>query len=366
LCTLSASASIINDWRINGFLSQGLSTTSDNHYFGDSDDRISFDFFEAGLLIEKDLNDTLSLSTKLAYRAPYSIQRNRTSIDHLLLDYHALNGRSWYVGARLGRVKVNYGLYNTTRNTSYTWPTALMNDTVYVNKLLPLYLSTDGINVYGHKDFDSTSVDLELSTGRLKVPGAVVNDLFYGLVESQDLTLKDTLNVKLDLSIPSWRSRFNATFIGFDADITDLNSPPTTYNWRQYSLSWQQAWQAWQLDVELYQATHANTSQGYNLTVHRLFPSGLDIYALLGEYWENSKDKQGETFEALTGLPGSSQFSANYGLGFIYPITPHWDIAAEARYNEGTNSLLFADNPLQDEGLKEHWTQLFIRATYHF
>lgn len=358
-------------WRINGFMSQGLSSTSDNNYFGSSDDSISFDFFEAGLVVQKDISDTLNVSAKLAYRAPYSIQRHSTNIDHLLLDYHAFKGRDWYAGIRLGRIKSNYGLYNTARDTSYTWPTALMNDTIYTNKLLPLYLSADGINLYGHRDFTHWAVDLELSSGRTHVPGAVINDLFYGLIASEELTLKGIINCRFTLTSKTSGSRFNLTYLEADSSTRGFNEIPFTL--REYALAWQQTWNHWELDLELYQANFGTdldeetpTSRGYNITFHHLFPSGLDAYALIGEIWDDHQDKQGNDFEASTGFPRSIRYSANYGLGFVYPVLPHWDLAAEIRYNKGTKSLLFADNPPLKGSLKEHWSQLFIRVTYHF
>jgi len=393
-------------WRFSGFASQGLSNTSDNRYFGKSDDRLSFDFFEAGLLAERDWGEHLSLSGKLAYRAPYAIQAEHLSVDHLLLDYLAVERTHWYAGLRLGRVKLGEGLYGSSRDTSYTWPTALMNDIIYSNKLLPLYLATDGINLYAQRDFSRWSAALELTSGRSQVPGSAVEDqLFYSLIPAQTTHTDKLINSRLELSNPGSGSRLVFTWLyletEFDISFEGLVRTITPVHIRQLSLSFSQQWRSWRIDVEAVQGSNTvfasqarveplsgprvcaiDCSQlteilsaedrpsgkrgGYNLSLHYLYPGGLDLYLSVGEHWDNNQDKHGDAFEAGTGLPGHIKYSASYGLGFIYPLASHWDIAAELRYNEGTSALMFVDNPVLSEHLSKHWMQTFLRLTYHF
>jgi len=393
-------------WRFSGFVTQGLSNTSDNRYFGNSDDRLSFDFFEAGLLIERDWGGRLSLSGKLAYRAPYAIQAEHLSVDHLLLDFLALERTHWYAGLRLGRVKLGEGLYGSSRDTSYTWPTALMNDVIYSNKLLPLYLSTDGINFYAQRDFSRWSAALELTSGRSQVPGDAVEDqLLYSLIPAQTTHTDKLIDSRLELSNPGSGSRLLLTWLyletEFDISLEGLVRTITPVHLQQFSLSFSQQWRSWRIDVEAIQGSittfasqasveplsgprvcpidcsqlsdilaakdrSSGKSRGYNLSLHYLYPGGLDLYLSVGEYWDNSQDKHGEAFEAFRGLPGHIKYSASYGLGFIYPLAPHWDIAAELRYNKGTSALMFADNPVLSEHLSKHWMQTFARLTYHF
>lgn len=158
-----------DDLQVHGFASQAFLKSEGNNIYGDSLDG-STDFMEAGLNANYRYNSRLHIAGQIITRDAGNTDNGAVNLDYLFADYKLGENDQSGIGARIGRIRNNYGFYNDTRDVVFTRPTILMPQAVYFegNGLREFLFSSDGVQLYGYWDEADHSTNFSFSVGRDK------------------------------------------------------------------------------------------------------------------------------------------------------------------------------------------------------
>lgn len=137
--------------QFHGFLTQGFFHTSDNNIYGQSDDGISPGLTEIGVNANYQPFDKLRFAAQGLYRRAGDVDPGSIRLDFGLVDLTLLEYDSGKFGLRGGRIKIPFGLYNETRDVSFTHPTILLPQGIYFDRSRTLLLSADGGSFYAQQ-----------------------------------------------------------------------------------------------------------------------------------------------------------------------------------------------------------------------
>jgi hypothetical protein len=380
LCSGAPAFEPVEDVQVHGFLSQGYFLTSANHLFGSSDQGGSLDFTEAGINTSWNPIPRLQMAVQGLFRRAGTGHESDLELDFALLDYTVLSAVDRRSGVRLGRFKNPIGFYNDTRDVAFTRPGILLPESIYFDRLREFDLSSDGAVLYGELQSKWGEYTLEFGTGlprggNLDLELAILFQDFPGSFES-DLSYIGRLTGQWD------GGRYKLALSGLQANLSYDPRPPGdleagTDLFEQLVVSAQYNAEHWSLTGEY--ARRFTEDQGFGPAFpDTSFPG--EAYYLQGIYrptpsWElllrydvfyaNSDDRDGEEFEALTGIPGHNTFAEDWTVGSRYFITPDWMVAVEFHHVNGTGWLPSQDNP-DPSRLEKDWNLFALQASYRF
>ncbi|HET8705729.1 MAG TPA: hypothetical protein VFM46_05435, partial [Pseudomonadales bacterium] len=149
-CSFFSASALADDSqvRFGGFLNQALINTSDNQFFGHTDQDLSTDFWEAGLLLGGNLTQNLELSSVLLARRAGQVDDGHPRVDQFLFTYHLADDFSHAQGFRVGRTKQRFGIYNQTRDVPFTRPGILLPQSTYLDRERNTLLIVDDLSYY--------------------------------------------------------------------------------------------------------------------------------------------------------------------------------------------------------------------------
>lgn len=225
-----AGANEFDNLSIHGFASQGYFYNPDAPYAGADAKQGSFNVREFGLNAAYDINDKTRIAGQVLNRSLGQSVESKTSLDFLLLDQVIDQTDSSVFGVRLGRVKNDFGLYNSIRDIPSARPGIQIPQSVYFDSFRDTFLSVDGMNVYGNKiaekglfewnvffgkkDIDSKSLEY-YALGGLNPGDYEVGDIYGGklVFEPNDVPgLKLGLStIKTDVKLEGARSASQST-----------------------------------------------------------------------------------------------------------------------------------------------------------
>jgi len=155
-----------SDWfqRSNwgAFVSQTAIYSSDYNFLSQSDDSLSFDMWEAGLLFSTVVKNKLTFSAQILGRKVSEDTGNDLRIDYAFFSYPLYQSINDKIGLRLGRIRSSYGLYNETRDIPHTRTTIVMPQSVYFDMTRNSFYSADGVELFGYRDFDDQRLSAQV------------------------------------------------------------------------------------------------------------------------------------------------------------------------------------------------------------
>lgn len=386
---------------ISGFMTQGVTYSSDNAFYGNSDDGLSTDFTEAGLNLNYLLGDRARITGQVAYRNSNELDEHELSVDLFFLEYRPFRSDNVDTSLQLGRIKINSGLYGGVSDVAAAWPMALLPETFYANRFRSILLYTDGADLTVDTSLWGWGVKNEFIYGQISIPGTVATDTwFFGLGELGTETMDDFRAYRLDLTSPDGSLTVGGSLSKFswhfDAYVYDVGQAESDTESSSYNLFLSKTWGNWQLDAEVSrwsydfsrpQMTFLPTctlycyyfqafldgfaerpptvsESGYVSLTHYL-PGGLAIYGGVGRLLEDRSDPYGKSLEAHFGIPGYTNYLKEAFLGVRYDLTEAWTVAGVFKYFEGTQNLVNRANP--DPGSNDkYWNALHLSLSYHF
>ena len=140
---------ISDNWHINGFIAQSAIHTDGNNFFGETENAISTDFFEAGLVLNGNITQKLKFSTQVLARKAGENDDGHPKIDYGFFAYDLVDNARWNTGFRLGRIPSQVGLYNATRDVPFTRPSILLPQSIYGETIRNSRFAHDGVQWYG-------------------------------------------------------------------------------------------------------------------------------------------------------------------------------------------------------------------------
>ncbi|WP_136550389.1 hypothetical protein [Hydrocarboniclastica marina] len=313
-------------WRWNAFASQGAIHTSDNNFFGRSDDSVSTEFRELGLLLGAEPLQDLQLSAQFLSREAGEVDETDFQVDYAFATYDFYAGVDALFGIKAGRIRAPVGFYNETRDVAHTRPSILLPQSVYPERLRDLTFSRDGVQLFGSYQFGLSSLNLDLSYAELNISG----DDYPELVGIDSLPGEvETPYAPMARLIYDWdlgRARLGVTYADFSATYKPIPGQELDISFDYWVLSAEYNAARWSLIAE-YSTFDSNLEDIGNLNAllggsMPMDPAALEGYGGLSGY--DSAD-----LAELGALAGGNLRYSTKGFGYyiqgVYRITPAWD-----------------------------------------
>ncbi|MBE0439421.1 MAG: hypothetical protein IBX57_06645 [Gammaproteobacteria bacterium] len=219
--------------QIHGFASQGFIQTTDNNFFGDSENG-SFDFTELGINASFQLSPKIRLASQLISRRAGEMYNGSLWLDYALADINLVQGDNFQLGAYLGRIKNPLGLYNDTRDVAHTRQGVFTPQTIYFDKVRNISMSSDGIQFYGDYQFENGTLLVQGGIG-FPIPDKNIEIVYMGQdwegsLDNNDLALIG--RIMYEYNGGEWIFALSGASLelDFDATLSDSMIPLIGFN----------------------------------------------------------------------------------------------------------------------------------------
>lgn len=360
--------------QFHGFASQALVSTTDNNFFGDSDDGISTDFTELGVNASWMANPNWTLAGQLISRQAGEGDDGRLRLDYGFVHYNPTNGDQDQWNVLIGKTKLPYGFYNETRDVAFTRPSVLLPQSIYFDRSRDLVLGIVGGQLHGAWQLGGGNLHAQVAAGRSEVDDKNIEYAIFLSDRPGSLKSRSTLGARLEYETEGGQTQFALTYgklrmryeglsdPGFDGGTIKLEPWVLSARWNgeKISLTGEAARQRRTLQGFPAPFSDDAYSLAYYLqATYRLSPT-WSMMLRRDVIYSDENDKDGSTLP----IPHLG-YSKDWTLGVQYSINPRWMLAAEWHRVQGTFLLPLADNPNLG-GLKPDWDMWLLQASYRF
>lgn len=366
--------------QVHGFLSQGFLHTSDNNFFGKSDDSISHDFRELGVNGSWNILPDLHVAMQVVWRDAGDTDNGGFRIDYGLVNYNLYSSETSLLALRGGRVPTPLGFYNDTRDVAATRPSILLPQSIYFDANRNLALSADGGYLYGeHRtDYGEFTLNVGAVTPRMDDP-----DFNYVILGGSPGQMEGDTSWVARLGYEWEREsgllRLAVTYAGFQGDYRPIAGAflqPGSWQFHPLILSAQYNAEKWSLTGE-YALRRADltdfaprpdfgfTGQSFYIQGTYKLTDALEGIIRYDELVWDLNDEKGNRFSELTGglVPNHSRFAQDWTFGLRYEILPSLMLSAEYHRINGTGWISALENP---QGTTQHWDLYTTMISYSF
>ena len=374
-----------DDWtdnvQVHGFVTQGFVHTTDNRFFGDSEDG-SFDFTELGVNLSYRATPSLLLSGQLLSRWAGDMYNGSPDVDFALVDWNFSNTPDSSLGVMAGRLKNSLGLYNDTRDVAFTRPGVFVPQQIYFDAVRNLVLSADGAQLYARRTTDMGNWGFNLGAGTnpldKNVEIAYLGRDWGGNLDSEGVSLIS--RVEFETHDSAWRVALSAAKakLGFSAAAGDpIGSGDIDFLYWIASLQYNA--ERWSLTAEYMEEPvdyddfgplfdeRDSTVQGYYLQGSYLLRDDLELVLRYTEGFGDKDDRSGRKQSAKTfgTAPPYTFYQKDFVLGVRWDVTPRFMVRAEHQWTEGTWTLSRRENPVPADHDK-YWNMFSLLGSYRF
>jgi len=376
----SAKADIFDDLEVHGFATQGYVKTSDNNFFGDSEEG-SFEFYELGVNASVEPSPSVRLSGQLLARRAGEMSYGSPKLDFAVADFSIASSHAWKLNMLAGRVKNPLGLFNDTRDVAFTRPGIFLPQTVYFQSVRSLALSADGVAVRANGFTESGNLEFQAGLGRPlideNVEYAYLGRSLKGDYRADGISWVGRL--LFETPAETWRFALSGagTSLSFRPKYGDLITAGNTdiifavasaqYVARDWTLSAEYVIEP--IEYKGFVGTPydgANpTLEGYYLQLNWRAFDRVELMFRLEEGCIDRSDCNGRGFEALTGLPAHSRYLRASVFGIRWDPVPDLMLRAEFQRSNGTLILSNRENPDPFKTVTR-WNMFSLSASYRF
>jgi hypothetical protein len=139
-----------SSFAVHGFASQGYVLSTANDFLAESEGG-SFEFAEAGVNLQVELEERLRVGVQLFARDLGPAENYSANFDWFHLDYRFAD----WLGIRAGRAKLPFGLYNEVNDVDVARVFVLLPQSVYPTTSRDYLLAVTGLHLYGYLSFES-------------------------------------------------------------------------------------------------------------------------------------------------------------------------------------------------------------------
>lgn len=382
LAQLCHGADTMDSIQLHGFAALNPLLTTANNFFGDTDNKVSWEFWEVGVNGSWRVNNDLLLSAQVTSRRAGSEDDGTPRLDYGQLSYTFIHDAPLQLGFRLGRILNPLGLYNETRDVAFTRNSILLPQSIYFDRTRDLALSSDGLQLFaqhvsGFGDFylqvnlglprtddDSRSERSLLgidAPGELKGEPSILGRLLYERDGGRWLMGVSGGSVRVDYEGKGSADPFPDGAAEFQPLIFSLQ-----HNAEDYTLT-----------TEFGQRTFSSKGFGtpdattvgesfYAEGVYRFTPKweGFLRYDVL---FTDRDDRSGKAFAESDPLqrPAYSRFAKDLAAGLTWHASKSLLLRVEYHYVDGTAWLPIADNPLGQD-TEQYWSIFAFQASIRF
>jgi len=359
--------------QIHGFASQGFVLTSDNRFFGDSEEG-SFDFTELGLNVSIRPLPDLQFSAQALSRRAGEGDNGDPRLDYGFLDYSIISDQSRNLGIRLGRVKNPLGFYNDTRDVAFTRPSIILPQSIYFDRTRNLALSADGLHFHADQRTNIGDFFYQLGVVYPDVDDAKTTNV---LIANKPGQVEGALSSIGRLIFERKGGRIRIGLSGALVNIRTKSSTTSTegmIRFRPLILSAQYNAEFWSLTSEYalrylkYQGVEgfpdfSRTGESFYLQGTYRFLGKLEALLRYDVLYQDRNDRRGN--KATGANPKHSLFAKDWTLGLRWDITNAWMSRIEYHYVDGTAWLSSLDNPSPSK-TDRYWDMFSILVSYRF
>src|SRR5690606_11730451 len=126
---------VFGSWYWHAFASQGFIHSSDNNFFGSSDDGVSADYRELGVLLGAKPYKNFHMVGQLLSRRAGLVEDTDLTVDYAFVSYSFLSDLDRELGIKVGRIRSPMGFFSETRDVAHTRPGILRPQSVAVDRL---------------------------------------------------------------------------------------------------------------------------------------------------------------------------------------------------------------------------------------
>lgn len=368
------------DVQLHGFASMALVNTSDNNFFGRSDDQISNDFSEVGVNASWRLTPIVQLSAELLSRRAGNTDDGGVRLDYGLLDWTALSSEEGRGGLRVGRIKTAYGLYNTTRDVPFTRPSIILPQSIYFERTRNLTVSADGAELYIERYGEAGTLSASFAYGQPQTDTDAAKIALVGLHRPGSLDSKMAPDFQVIYEGSGGRYRLGFTALRLDlkyqpgyGDILQAGRfklTPLIFSAQYHAENWSltSEYARRRTSVEDFGPYFYNgTFNGQSYYVQGTYRLAPQWEALLryDAYYADQNDRDGKKFAAATHLPGFTRFAKDWTVGLRFDVTPQFMLRVETHRVDGTGFLATQDNP-RTQDLRRYWDNFMLQASFRF
>ncbi len=364
--TLLDSVLLDSPVEIHGFVSQGYLLTTHNNYLPASKEG-TLDFTDAGLNLNKLLTKDLRVGMQLYARDFGRTGNYNVKFDWFLMDYH---WRDW-LGLRVGRVKIPYGLYNETNDIDISRAPVLLPQSVYPTDQRDYLLAQSGFDLYGYVDLASAgALDYRLYRGTLQIDPASTVGLPYEVASSdvpyvhgarliwetpvKGLRVAGTyqsLELDSDLYIPALTTTI-ATSLKVTMSVASVEY--TTENF-QFATEYAKWWGEFDSNLPaILVPVHVAHERYYGMVTYR------------AQEWLHPGFFYSETYPNAALRERPKDFIKDAAIFCRWDLTPNWIFKAEWHEIHGTNGLNPAINSGKAPAAMDSKWQMFMAKTTIF
>ncbi|MBS3953256.1 MAG: hypothetical protein KGZ88_09930 [Methylomicrobium sp.] len=363
---------------MHGFLTQAVFHSSDNNIYGQSDDGLSPGLTEIGLNLSYRPIDRLRIAAQGLFRRAGDVDPGSLRLDYGLVDLSLIEFESLRVGLRGGRVKIPYGLYNETRDVSFTHPGILLAQGIYFDRSRSLFMSVDGGAVYFDHTNEWGDLSYKLVFGLPQADNEIMTAVL-GPFSQGELNSKPGFATQLNYEMMGGRYVFAVSYVDLELHYgpvqTDsinagrLSFRPLVvsaqYNGEKFGLTGEYLyqWNRFSGFGQSFPDKASATESWYVESTYRFIPQlqGAIRYNVL---YIDTHDKQGSRV-GLLGVPDHVAYAKDWMVSMRWDVTPSWMLRAEYHRIEGTAWMPSADNP-DPNSTQKYWDLYGLQLSYRF
>lgn len=354
----------------HGFISQAYLKTDENNFLGSSEGKGSLDYTEIGANVSFSPFSNGNLAMQLLSRRAGETDNGEIKLDFLLFDYRVVDKSSYSGGIRAGRIKNPFGLFNDTRDVSFTRESIILPQSIYFERTRDLSISSDGAEFYFQKNFQIgfasfqfvaaqprvTDVNTEYALFQRDLPGDITGDISYLSRIMFNLYSSDFIfaysNVLLDME---YKDPSTSTSINFRSDIFSMQ-----YTYNAFSVTGEYA-------IREIDATDTSTGISYYVQLAYRLNFHWNVFVRNDILYQDKNDKTGSKYAAKVGglIPAHYRFAEDVTIGAQYTLSSEWMFRAEVHSINGTAWLPVQDNPDLNTTSKS-WKIFSLLAAYRF
>ncbi|MES9940504.1 MAG: hypothetical protein ABW104_10025 [Candidatus Thiodiazotropha sp. 6PLUC2] len=362
--------------QIHGFLTQAYVKTTENSFFGDSQDG-SWDFRELGVNTSYRFSPQIFASAQLLSRDAGEMYDGSLDLDYAQIDTTLYMQDADRFGVILGRYKNPFGLYNDTRDVAATRPSIFMPQAIYWDRVRNMVLSNDGAQLFGDLQIDSHRLSLRLIGGRTPIDENVeksyLNPVLDPKLKQDGLTVGGRLLYEWDGG--RFRLAYSSASLQLDGETNMLPDGTIDIDYRVVSAEYNSG--NWSLTAEYMQEPldytgfagaldiADTTLDGYYLQGTYRLRDDLELIARYEESHYDKGDKRGEKTGQRLGLDAHNFYSRFSTLGILWEATDGLILRTEFSRVDGTIFLSNLENPSPNDKSRE-WNLFSLLISYSF
>ncbi len=389
LCLIPLQASAL-DWdkiQLNGFVSQGYLSSSNNDFLADSTDG-TFQFNEVGLTVNTQVSDQLRVGAQLLSRDLGEVGNNEIRLDWGYADYRFND----YFGIRAGKVKMPMGLYNEGRDSDFLRSMVFLPQSIYNENQRDMLVAYQGLGGYGNLAIaDAGDLDYHLFFGTTNMPDDALMfktsrnafSRMSTMIGGQSVTAVEEVDStyyggSLIYNTPIDGMRFGVSYMDSENTFKNTFADGSSAEGElivdgRYVLSFEYLLDQFGLMTEYMEmklsrkflgtSSAEQTPQSWYVMLQWYATDQLTFSALYDVMYADKDDKDGNSFVAI-GMPDFLGWRKDIGVAARYDVTDNWTLKAEYHKVEGNEMFTTVINT--GNSLEEDWDYFAFKATFNF